>query len=89
MLKDGSLTSHSPGFLMCNWHALASGGLYIQMGLFYYLFVVMGSFISLGAMISSVKLDDALSCWWWFQCGFRVTGGFTCLSHILEYAFAG
>lgn len=56
-----------------------------EMGVFYYLFSVFGSFISLGTMIYKVDLKMSLSCWWWFRYGFWATGGLIAAGLGFEY----
>ncbi|KAK0615332.1 UbiA prenyltransferase family-domain-containing protein [Bombardia bombarda] len=52
----------------------------------YYLVVVGGSLLSLGAMIAKVDLDDPLSCWLWFRYGFWLAGGSIAGGLLLQYA---
>ncbi|KAI1380661.1 UbiA prenyltransferase [Hypoxylon crocopeplum] len=64
---------------------LGASGQYAGMGLPFYVFSVVGSSLSLGAMITMVDLADSTSCWWWFRYGFWVTGVLISSGLLLEY----
>ncbi|KAI1630567.1 UbiA prenyltransferase family-domain-containing protein [Biscogniauxia mediterranea] len=55
------------------------------MGSQFFLIAGGGSALSLGAMISSVKLKDSASCWWWFRYGFWLAGGSIAAGLFSEY----
>ncbi|KAI1774271.1 UbiA-domain-containing protein [Hypoxylon cercidicola] len=67
---------------------LNASGQYAEMGFPFYIFAVLGSFLSLGAMIAMIDLEDPASCWWWFRCGFWLTGSSISAGLSLEYVLA-
>ncbi|KAI2631118.1 prenyltransferase [Xylaria nigripes] len=54
--------------------ALVAYGWLVRLGVDYYVIAVLGSLLSLIVMVSRVKLEDQMSCWWWFSRGFWFVG---------------
>ncbi|XXH00036.1 hypothetical protein Hte_006377 [Hypoxylon texense] len=67
---------------------LIASGQDANMGFPFYIFGVLGSLLSLGAMITLVDLADPRSCWWWFRHSFSITGSLISTGLLLEYALA-
>ncbi|KAI1762726.1 UbiA prenyltransferase [Hypoxylon sp. FL1150] len=61
---------------------------YAEMSFLFSIFAVLGSMLSLGAMITMVDLADPASCLWWFRYGFWLVGTLISLGLVLEYTFA-
>ncbi|KAK3302663.1 prenyltransferase [Chaetomium strumarium] len=60
--------------LFCMLGLLAGCGAAAGMAWPYFGISLAGCALSLGAMIASVELADAASCWWWFRYGFWLAG---------------
>ncbi|KAI5919046.1 UbiA prenyltransferase family-domain-containing protein [Camillea tinctor] len=71
--------------LSCMISLLYTVGNLERMGFQFFLIAGGGSALSLGAMISSVKLKDSASCWWWFRYGFWLAGGSIAAGLFSEY----
>ncbi|KAI4864003.1 UbiA prenyltransferase family-domain-containing protein [Hypoxylon rubiginosum] len=67
---------------------LNASGQYANMSFPFYIFGVLGSLLSLAAMVMLVDLADPTSCWWWFRNGFWLTGSLISVGLFLEYMLA-
>ncbi|KAI0403373.1 UbiA prenyltransferase family-domain-containing protein [Xylaria palmicola] len=75
--------------LACMVALLAAAGVLEDMGWMYHVIAAGGSALSLGAMIASVELRDAASCWWWFRYGFWLAGSAIAGGLLSEYLRRG
>ncbi|KAI4865256.1 prenyltransferase [Hypoxylon rubiginosum] len=57
----------------------------MEMGVMYHVAAVGGGLSSLAAMVANVELKNDASCWWWFSCGFWVTGVTITVGLLAEY----